>query len=189
MRDCSTHHVRLRPLSLLALVGAALAFPAVAHASDSKILPATVCQVYIPFDNLSSSAITELRNSIRYGANGRVVNWSTTQALTVVCPIVRDVVGSTLDWLNVYFTDSYPGAGANGIGNVKCRLRSNNPQGLSDVAEHYDSSDQTDGADGDFFMTLDAAVNDGNYTLACTLPPAHPTGGLSSIGSIRYQEP
>ncbi len=182
-------HTRFRPAKLLVLL-AGLAVPGLVHAqTDSKVLPATVCQVYIPFDNLSSSSIAELRNSVRYGANGRVVNWSTTSAVTVICPIVRDSVASTMSWLNVYFTDNYPGSGANGIGNVKCRLRSNTPQGLSDVSQHSDSSDEADGDDGDFFMTVDDAQDDGNYTLACTLPPAHPTGGLSSIGSIRYQEP
>ncbi len=189
MRYLSIHHPRLRPLTILVLM-AVLAPTAFAHAAtDSKILPATICQVYIPFDNLSSSAIAELRDSIRYGVNGRVVNWSTTKAVSVICPIVRDAVASTLDWLTVYFEDNYPGTGANDIGNVKCRLRSNDREGLSDVAQHYDSSDDVDGDDGDFFMTVDAAEDDGNYTLACTLPPAHPTGGLSSIGSIRYQEP
>jgi len=181
-------HVQFQPAALLVLL-AVLAVPMVAHASDSKILPATVCQVYIPFENLSSSAISDLRNSIRYGANGRVVNFSTSNAVTVLCPILRDTVEGTLNWLNVYFTDNFPGTGTNGIGILKCRLRSNTAQGLSDVSEHADSSDDEDGNDGDFFMTIDAAVEDGNYTLACTLPPAHPTGGQSSIGSIRYEEP
>jgi hypothetical protein len=42
--------------------------------TNSKIVPATLCRVWVPFENLSAAAVTDLRNSIRYSANGRFEN-------------------------------------------------------------------------------------------------------------------
>jgi hypothetical protein len=128
-----------------------------------------------------------VRNSIRYSVNGRIENWHETKTLSVVCPLVRDVVESSMDWLRVYYFDGYPGTGSDNKGLFRCRLRSNYPEGTGEVAEDYDDSEGADG-DGDFEMSIDAEVTDGNCTLACVIPPIH-AGVKSYLASIRYQEP
>jgi hypothetical protein len=164
--------------------------------TDSKILPATMCQVWGPFEeNLSAATVADIRNSIRYTENGRVENWHPTYAIGVVCPLVRDNIDKPLDWLTVTFRDNYPGTGTNGRGILRCWLLANNREGTSQVASDYEDSEGANGDspdnDGVFdfeHMTLDAAVTDGSFTLTCTIPPmSH--GAKSFIGSIRYQEP
>jgi hypothetical protein len=186
----------MKPTFMSACLAAALmcASAPAGASTDSKILPATVCQVRIPpDDSLSQAEVTEIRNSIRYWQNGRIENWHTTDPLTVICPIVRDNVGTHLNWLRVYFHDYYPGTGANGRGLLACRLRSNNRWGTETISDHYDDSEGADGGgddSGDFEMELGDADNDGSYTLLCTIPPVYgPTGQHSGIASIRFEEP
>jgi len=173
------------------------ACPAAALAqTDSKILPATVCQVAVPLEDLSPAVVADLRNSLRYSANGRIENWHPTLPITVVCPLVRDNVGDRLDWLRVTFFDGYPGPGPNGKGLFACRLRANNRKGTGHVASDYRDSEGVDGmnmeADGAFDfedMTLAGESEDGSYTLTCTIPPVWGNGTKSYLGTIRYQEP
>ena len=173
------------------------AFPVAARAqTDSKILPATVCQVWGPFENnLSAAVVSDIRNSIRYTHNGRIENWHPTYKIGVVCPLVRDTVASRLDWLTVTFRDNYPGTGASNRGRLDCTLLANNREGTAAVASHYEDSEGENGDspdnDGVFDfenMTLDDAATDGSYTLFCGIPPTY-HGLRSFIGSMRYQEP
>jgi hypothetical protein len=179
---------------LLAVIVSAVPNTARAQ-TDSKILPATMCQVWGPFENnLSSATVSEIRNSIRYTENGRVENWHPTYKIAVVCPLVRDYVDSRLDWLTVTFRDNYPGTGASGRGILSCTLRANNREGTAAVASDYEDSEGENGDspdnDGVFDfegMTLDDAATDGSYTLTCAIPPME-HGLRSFIGGIRYQE-
>lgn len=160
-------------------------------ATDSKILPATVCQAWVTMAlNTWDAEVSEMRNSIRYSVNGRIENANLTKPLTVVCPLVRDTVASRLNWLRVFFRDNHPGDGVNESGAVRCRIRANNPQGTGHVAEDFDHSiaGNADSLDGDFEMGLNAASADGSYTLTCVIPPVF-NGVRSSIGSIVIEEP
>jgi hypothetical protein len=78
---------------LLAVVVGAFPTPARAQTeTDSKILPATMCQLWGPFENnLSQAIVSEIHNAIRYTENGRVENWHPTYKIAVVCPLVRDL--------------------------------------------------------------------------------------------------
>lgn len=179
------------------ILGALLTTALTAHqapafaATDAKILPATICQAWVPMElNSWDAEVSEMRNSIRYSVNGRIENANLTKSLTVVCPLVRDTVASRLNWLRVYFRDNHPGDGINENGAVRCRLRANNPQGTGHVAEDFDHSiaGDADSLDGDFEMGLSAASTDGSYTLTCVIPPVF-NGVRSSIGSIVIEEP
>jgi len=191
----SSTHCHAAGLMLALVVGV---FPNAARAqseTDSKILPATVCQVWGPFENnLTPALVSEIHGSIRYRENGRVENWHPTYKIAVVCPLVRDYVSGNLDWLTVTFRDNYPGTGANNRGRLDCTLLANNREGTAAVASDYEDSEGVNGSnpdnDGVFDfenMTLDDAATDGSYTLLCGIPPAY-HGVRSFIGGIRYQE-
>jgi hypothetical protein len=168
------------------------AFPAAARAqtdTDSKILPATVCQVWGPFEeDLSPAIVTDIRNSIRYTSNGRVENWHPSYKIAVVCPLVRDYINGRLDTLSVTFRDNYPGPGVGGKGVLDCSLLANNRDGTGSVASDYESSEGVNGKDNDFEdMTLDNQATDGSFTLVCGIPPMY--GGVKSfVGGISYRE-
>jgi len=189
----STHYAT--GLMLALVVGV---FPNAARAqseTDSKILPATVCQVWGPFENnLTPALVSEIHGSIRYTENGRVENWHPTYKIAVVCSIVRDYVAGDLDRLTVTFRDNYPGTGSSGRGILGCTLRANNREGTATVDSHYMDSEGPNGDtpddDGVFDfeqMMLDSPVTDGSYTLTCGIPPAY-HGVRSFIGGISYRE-
>ena len=180
------------PAFLATLVLAAVIYsPAPAHASDGKVLPATVCQVWVP-SNATAAEVTELRNSARYSVNGRVENFHPSKTLTVVCPLIHDTINAPLHWVRVSFRDKYAGNGYNNTGVLKCRIRSNDRFGEFEHDDFYRDSDEGDNdldAQGDFeFLGLDTVEQDGNYTLTCVIPPFS-AGGASSIGSIAVEEP
>jgi hypothetical protein len=181
---------------LLAVVVGAVPTAAPAQTeTDSKILPATMCQVWGPFENnLSQATVSEIRNSIRYTENGRVENWHPVYKIAVVCPLVRDYVAGRLDALAVTFRDNYTGSGSNGRGILECTLLANNREGTRAVASHYQNSEGPNGdsADDDGVfdfedMTLDDAATDGSFTLTCAIPPMYHEV-KSFIGGIRYRE-
>lgn len=193
MRNVQTYRSSMRCYATgLLLTVMAAGFPTAARAqteTDSKILPATVCQVWGPFeDNLSPAIVSDIRNSIRYTSNGRVENWHPSYKIAVVCPLVRDYVNGRLDTLSVTFRDNYPGAGVGGRGVLDCSLLANNREGTASVASDYETSEGVNGKDFDFEnMTLDDAATDGSFTLVCGIPPMY-YGVKSFVGGISYRE-
>ena len=191
----SSSHRYATGVLLAVMVGACPVAALAQTETDSKILPATVCQVWGPFENnLSPAVVSEIRDSIRYRENGRVENWHPTYKIGVVCPLVRDYVEGRLDTLTVTFQDNYPGPGVSSRGILDCRLLANNREGTAAVASHYESSEGPNGDDPDndgVFdfedMTLNDAATDGSYTLFCGIPPAY-HGVRSFVGGIRYRE-
>jgi len=185
-------HIKHGSASVLALfaVGATIALPGAAYAQRT-IVPATVCEHWPGSGNAPASAI-------KYSQFGRLENGSDTQALTVVCPIVRQNPSNHLNWVKVYARDRMYEGGT--IGRLVCTLRSNNAWG------HNFEDQQTIGTNASggrynlamTFNSVDSAVTDGTYVLQCTLPPYAASDddlseggarGKSSIGSIVIDEP
>ena len=191
MHNARTRSIRRHATSLLLSMMAG-AFPTAAQAdddSDYKVLPATMCQIWGPFEeNLSPAVVSDIRHAIRYTENGRVENWSPTYKVGVVCPLVRDYIDGRLEEVIATFQDNYPGPGSNGKGVLNCTLLANKKDGTASVASDYEDSEGVNGLDGDFeYPPLDGAAIDGSYTLFCGIPPTH-HGAKSFIGGISYRE-
>lgn len=183
-------HITQGSRAVLALVAAsaALALPTAAQAQRS-IIAATICEHWPSADNAPASAI-------KFSQFGRLENGSTTQALTVLCPLPRQNPSAHLNWAKVYARDRYYEGGT--IGQLTCRLRSNNAWGTN--FEDLQSI-STSGSGGRYnvamtFNDVDSVVTEGGYVLQCTLPPVSNTdpeaggaSGKSSIGSIVIDEP
>ena len=178
---------------VLAISLVTMPFMAQMAAADVKILPATVCQAHIPPDIANNpEEVTLMKSSIRYSMFGRVENGHPSRPLTVVCPLVRD---ATLDYVRVYAFDNFVGDGANGVGALRCTVRSNNRWGTSALDfQDWNTSDHPS-IEGTFsfgsyafmyYQVDDKDGDEGGYTLTCTIPP--PAPNRSFIGMIKYKE-
>jgi hypothetical protein len=148
---------------------------------DTKVFPATMCRP------------TGSTSSMYYDGHGRLLNPSTTAAMTVICPIVRDASREKWASVHVVVADRNPNA------NVTCAARSNQTDGLGW------SSEPTDPLPAGFYdlnawasqtLTFDPQADerdDGTYFMSCTLPPRYylgisTTAYDSGIYSYRLRE-
>jgi hypothetical protein len=176
----------LAPLLLL-LAGASSAVAASCVPSadvytvDTKVFPATMCR------QIGST------NTVYYDGHGRLLNPSTTAAVTVICPIVRDASRDKWASVHVVVADRNPNA------NVTCAARSNQTDGLGW------SSGPTNPLPTGFYdlnawasqtLTFGPQADerdDGTYFVSCTLPPRYylgisTTAYDSGIYSYRIRE-
>ena len=191
MHNARTGAIRRHATGLLLSMMAG-AFPTAAQAdddSDYKVLPATMCQVWGPFEeNLSPEIVSDIRHAIRYTENGRVENWSPTYKVGVVCPLVRDYVDGRLLRVRVTYKDNNGGLNSNPKNVLECTLLANNETGTASVASDYEDSQGNGNTDVDFeYTNFDEPATDGSYTIFCGIPPTY-HGAKSFIGGISYRE-
>lgn len=146
---------------------------------DTKVFPATFCQ------QLGTTS------TLRYDSSGRVLNPSTTAAVTVLCPLVRDNAVGRWASIQVVVADRNPNA------NVTCTARSNQTDGLG-----WSTAPRNPLATGFFNLNWWASQtlefgrpNDerdyGTFFVSCTIPPRYNAGSgnyESGIYSYRIHE-
>ena len=144
----------LATLSAAMVMSAALGAPT-AWADDTKTFPGAMC--------LRNSDHTG--GSAYYGSSARLFNTSTTLALNVICPIVRD--NTTSPWLSVQVTviDQHVSQ------NVSCRALSLSRGGTTTFqsAALSTSGNSSSGKVINFGPIGEA--DNGYYFLRCQLPP------------------
>lgn len=166
----------------LAALALLLAGASGAKAADEKVFPGTMC------------VQQGISSTVYYDGNGRVLNSSTTQAVIVICPIVRDSVLDKWQSVKVVAADRNPNANLN----VTCTARSNQTDGLG---WSYDPTNPSD----PFYATLNwwesktftfnpptEERDRGTYFVSCTIPPRYVNGSSvydSGIYSYRIDEP
>ena len=154
--------------SLFALgLGCAPLVPATAFAVDTKIVPATVC----------------LPSGTNYfSTEDGVFNNSSTSALTLRCPILRDNTTSKPNSIKVSVKDNSATIG------VTCRVRN---VGF-DASGIFSGADVTSSGTGIKILTLPLPTvfpTNALYTVTCTIP-ATPSGqAASGVRGIIYEEP
>lgn len=172
----------LRALSDRFRIGAGLAFlaalvgvlaPSSAFAaSDAKTHPAAFCR---PSSSLGTGDAV-------FKIDGTIVNESTTEALEVVCPVIRDNTqsGNNDYWnVKVYVVDETE----NGL--VKCRASAR-----ANVGGEFGAVRDSTGIafTGDYMldMTVESQSVDGYAVVTCVLPPAvdDPASGVSKKSKI-----
>ncbi len=158
--------------------------------ADKKIIPATICQVWGGDKNLAEY--------LSYSQFGKIANTHPSQNIGIVCPIMRDRPDKHMD-VRVYYSDAYWGLGANNVGLLGCRLRSNNVWGTASFGSTAANSHNHPGTvvnglvsgHWTFYnlpgQTGNTYFQESSYTLFCTLPPVH-NGKQSLIGSIITNE-
>jgi hypothetical protein len=134
-----------------------------AEAEDEKVFPGSMCV------RLGTSS-----DGIYYPGAGGIANAGTT-AVTVVCPIVRDNVGSSYNSVNVTVQDLSPSA------NVSCAVHAVSPSGGS-IWHAYPSNPLPAGYFSTQLYTLNIGpVSQGkgaSFFVTCDLPPV--AGGQTS---------
>ncbi|MCB1805476.1 MAG: hypothetical protein KDK04_30675 [Candidatus Competibacteraceae bacterium] len=151
---------------------------------DKKIFPATVCQVW--------GGDKSFADYISYSQFGQVMNTHPTKKIHIVCPVMREHPDRRVD-IRVYWIDGFIGEGANNLGTLSCRLRSNTVWGDNSYASVSYNSAQYSGIlhngveSGNWLWQNLYANGESIYTLFCGLPPAI-NGKYSGIGSFRTAE-
>jgi len=169
---------------LLLGFSAFLLLPNLAHA-DSHAIPATMCQV--------SSNDAQFAEFIKYGVNGRILNDHSSRRIAVICPVPRHYLSAVFDSIRVFYSDGFLGAGANNVGELRCRLRANTAYGDTAFTSQVASTLQIGSGDGVWwfhgnqFNVNDSYEYPANYTMQCALPPRF-NGTHSFIGSIVIED-
>jgi hypothetical protein len=149
---------------------ALIAMASIAEASDKKIYPATSCR-----------PDAESEGTVYYSTSGAVYNVSTTETLTLVCPVVRD---NTADaWVAISVVARNPGD----AGVIWCTAESRYSSSTL-----YKKDDRYLGEGGTSWITVPfeakPAPASGFYQIICRLP-RHSKQYAPGIASYSVTEP
>jgi hypothetical protein len=142
------------------------------QATDDKVFPASMC---IRIFGSGGNPI--------YFGDARLFN-SSTQPLTVICPIVRDSTLSPWTRIEVIAIDQHFQQ------NVSCRGHHLNRDGTSDFATAPTSTSFITGITGQVLIIAPAPVDidKGSFLVRCDIPPTD-IGGSSGLASYFIAEP
>jgi hypothetical protein len=158
-------------------------------ASDSKIYPATFCQIYGP------DLRTGMNDFVGYSQHGALVNLHPSRPLRVVCPIVRDNTQNTtgLDYVRVTIWNHHL------TENFSCtlssvRLNGENPIDAATRSAGHHLNPQMLNFQGDNGVNESiqyaTGIQEGSfYTLFCSIPPMIGSGPPSRLGGYVVREP
>jgi hypothetical protein len=145
------------------------------YVGDIKVFPGTLCR------QIGTTS------TVQYDSNGRILNSSTTSAVTVICPIVRDASVDKWDGINIVVADRNPNT------DITCQARSNQTDGLGWA--YPNPAVKTTGAKFDWWssdtLSIGSPVEErdlGTFFVTCTIPPRYQSYEPSGVYSYRISE-